>query len=121
MGRLVAFVVRGGSFLDSPDLITSARRDENPFFDAQVGGEFKRRSMGFRIAVSTSSIPRDVSEVPRLETAFEETQRQVDGPLDEQPLQQMQAVAIRFRMQNCKPRSGTCRANCKTNLPAATS
>ena len=92
-GAIGGFVVRGGSFLDSPDLITSARRDENPFFDAQVGGEFKRRSMGFRIAVSTSSIPRDVSEVPRLETAFEETQRQVDGPLDEQPLQQMQAVA----------------------------
>ena len=92
-GAIGGFVVRGGSFLDSPDLITSARRDENPFFDAQVGGEYKRRSMGFRIAVSTSSIPRDVSEVPRLETAFEETQRQVEGPLDEQPLQQMEAVA----------------------------
>ncbi len=92
-GAIGGFVARGGSFIDSPDLINSARRDEYPFFDARLGGEFKRRTMGFRIAVSTSSLPRDVSEVPRLETAFEETQRQVEGPLDEQPLQQMEAVA----------------------------
>ncbi|PLW78194.1 formylglycine-generating enzyme family protein [Cohaesibacter celericrescens] len=92
-GAIGGFSVRGGSFLDSPDLINSARRDERPFFDTQAGGEFRRRTMGFRIMVGTANIPRDVSYVDRLETAYEETQRQVEGEAEDQPLQQMADAA----------------------------
>lgn len=79
--------------MDQPDLINSARRDEHPFFSAELKGEFKRRTMGFRIMVGSSSMPRDVASVPRLESAFEEALRQVEGDADDQPLQQMADMA----------------------------
>ncbi|WP_157967524.1 formylglycine-generating enzyme family protein [Cohaesibacter intestini] len=92
-GAIGGYVTRGGSFKDQPDLINSARRDEHPFFSAELKGEFKRRTMGFRIMVGTSSMPRDVDQVPRLESAFEEAQRQVEGDANDQPLQQMADMA----------------------------
>lgn len=101
-GAIGGYVTRGGSFLDKPDLINSARRDEHPFFHADLKGEFKRRTMGFRIMVGTSSMPRDVASVPQLETAFEEAQRQVEGSADEQPLQQMAEVASQVENQELK-------------------
>ena len=93
-GGIGGFVVRGGSFLDMPALLTSARRDEHPLFDADLQGEFKTRKMGFRILLGAAVIPRDINYVDRLETAYEETQRQTDAPAEEeQPLNQMAELA----------------------------
>lgn len=97
-GAIGGFVVRGGSFLDTPETLTSARRDELPFFDARLQGENKLRTMGFRIVVGTSSLPRDVSAISGLEAAFEEIRRQVPGTTQQQqPLQQMQQMASQIQ------------------------
>lgn len=96
-GAIGGFVVRGGSFLDTPETLTSARRDELPFFDARVQGENKLRTMGFRVVVGTSSLPRDVSAISGLEAAFEEIRRQVPGSNQQQPLQQMQQMASQIQ------------------------
>lgn len=92
-GGIGGFVTRGGSFLDQAETLTSARRDERPFFDVQMNGEFRRRTQGFRVAVSTSSVPADLSQMSRLETAAQEIERQVPGPAEDQPTQQLARAA----------------------------
>lgn len=92
-GGIGGFVTRGGSFLDQAETLTSARRDERPFFDVQLNGEFKRRTQGFRIAVSTSSVPADLQQVSQLEAAALEEGRQVPGPAADQPVQQLARAA----------------------------
>ena len=92
-GGVGGFVTRGGSFLDQAETLTSARRDERPFFDVQLNGEFKRRTQGFRVVVSTSSVPTDLSQVPRLEAAAQELQRQEPGSVADQPTEQLARAA----------------------------
>lgn len=101
-GGIGGFVTRGGSFLDQAETLTSARRDERPFFDVQVNGEFKRRTQGFRIAVSTSSVPADLSQVSQLEAAALEDGRQVPGPAEVQPTQQLARAAEQVENQSLR-------------------
>lgn len=101
-GGIGGFVTRGGSFLDQAETLTSARRDERPFFDVQLNGEFKRRTQGFRIAVSTSSVPADLSQVSQLEAAALEDGRQVPGPLEVQPTQQLARAAEQVENQSLR-------------------
>jgi formylglycine-generating enzyme required for sulfatase activity len=113
-GGIGGFVTRGGSFLDQAETLTSARRDERPFFDVQLNGEFKRRTQGFRIAVSTSSVPADLQQVSQLESAALEQSRQVPGPANDQPTQQLARVAqqveseaLRSELENVNTRFAT--------------
>ncbi|MCW1754160.1 MULTISPECIES: formylglycine-generating enzyme family protein [Rhizobium] len=101
-GGIGGFVTRGGSFLDQAKTLTSARRDERPFFDVQMNGEFKRRSQGFRVAVSTSSVPADLSQMSRLEAAVQEIERQVPGPAEDQPTQELARAAERIQNQSLR-------------------
>ncbi|MHC5307931.1 formylglycine-generating enzyme family protein [Bartonella sp. LJL80] len=90
-GRVGGFVVRGGSFLDGAETLTSSRRDEFPFFSNDAKGEMRRRTAGFRVVVSTASIG-DLASVERLETAFQALSKQIDGSPSEQPSARLQEI-----------------------------
>lgn len=90
-GGVGGFVVRGGSFLDGAETLTSSRRDEFPFFSSEAGGEMKRRTAGIRIVVSTASIT-NLASVNKLETAFEDLSHQVEGPATAQPSVRLQEI-----------------------------
>jgi formylglycine-generating enzyme required for sulfatase activity len=115
-GGIGGFVTRGGSFLDQADTLTSARRDERPFFDVQLNGEFKRRSQGFRVAVSTSSVPADLSQMSRLETAAQEIERQVPGPAEDQPTQALARAAEQVQNQSLRNEIETLNARLATEF-----
>jgi formylglycine-generating enzyme required for sulfatase activity len=60
-GLVGGFIGRGGSFLDAPDKINSALREEHPYFLRRLQGEFRTRSIGFRIAVGTAALSTDTN------------------------------------------------------------
>ncbi|PRX10063.1 UNVERIFIED_ORG: formylglycine-generating enzyme required for sulfatase activity [Martelella mediterranea] len=93
-GAAGGYVVRGGSFLDPPETLTSARRDERPFFDTALGGEYRRRTMGFRIVLAGATIPDDLAAIDRFNAANQALARQLpETPADAQPLAQIAAAA----------------------------
>ena len=94
-GAVGGFVVRGGSFLDNPETLTSSRRDEYPFFSQESQGEMRRRTAGFRLVISTPSIG-DLASVERLEAAFKELSKQVEGDAGNQPSMQLQEIEARI-------------------------
>ncbi|UXN05864.1 formylglycine-generating enzyme family protein [Bartonella sp. HY761] len=94
-GAVGGFVVRGGSFLDNPETLTSSRRDEYPFFSQDSKGEMRRRTAGFRLVISTPSIG-DLASVERLEAAFKELSKQVEGDAANQPSMQLQEIEARI-------------------------
>lgn len=110
-GGIGGFVTRGGSFLDQAETLTSARRDERPFFDVQVNGEFRRRTQGFRVAVSTSSVPADLSQMSRLEAAAQEIQRQVPGAAADQPTEQLARAAAQIENHELRTQVENLNAN----------
>ncbi|MBZ9938996.1 formylglycine-generating enzyme family protein [Mesorhizobium sp. BR1-1-16] len=60
-GEVGGFVVRGGSYLDDPQVVNSALRDEYPFFtSAGSRGEFRLRANGIRVIFGAAILNRAV-------------------------------------------------------------
>ncbi|WP_193227640.1 formylglycine-generating enzyme family protein [Aureimonas psammosilenae] len=94
-GRVGGYVVRGGSFLDGPETLSSARRDETPFLSVAASGEVRRRSAGLRILVSKAAIG-GLDSVGRLETAFQALSAQVPAPVAAQPTERLEEIEARI-------------------------
>jgi hypothetical protein len=95
-GEVGGFVVKGGSFLDDPAIISSALRDEYPYFSSVgQGGEFRSRTIGLRVMLG-SSILNQKADIEGLARASEAVDRQAAvtiAPKATAQLQELEAKA----------------------------
>ncbi len=78
-GQVGGFIVRGGSYQDAAAKITSALRDENPFFSRDSGGEVRPADVGFRVVIGTAAIGEG-TDVGALESAAKALGREPETP-----------------------------------------